>query len=201
MKKKLIAIITVIMSVAIMLAACAGKQSSEDISSLQPELSQIQEICNLATFECYYHNVAGIDKAKDADGELLDFLKKDRKALIEYTGVARIGIDISKVKMSVEGSSIKITIPDAEILSITIDDSSYDEDSYYISEDDWLVHNRITAEMQSQAIAGAQEAMRVEVQSDRSLMLKAQNRAKELIRNYISMIAEKSNLEYNIIWL
>ena len=40
--------------------------------------------------------------------------EKERKFWSEYTGVAKIGIDMSDVNMKVDGTSVEITIPDAK---------------------------------------------------------------------------------------
>ena len=185
---------------SIILSATACADNSKKNVAIQPELTQIQEICNLATLECYYHNVAKIDKSKYADGTFLDFLKKDRKAWIEYTGIVRIGVDVSKISMNVSGNTVEITMPEPKILSIMIDDDSYTENSYYLSADDWFMTNRITAEMQSRAIAYAQVEMQMQTENDTALMAKAQNRAKKLISNYIEKVGEQAGVSYDITW-
>ena len=57
MRNKVIALLT-----AVMLLLCMGcGKSSDDIKSslkAEPESSQMKMICELATMECYYHNVA-----------------------------------------------------------------------------------------------------------------------------------------------
>ena len=70
--KKIIGMI--LMSIiCISLTACT---SEEQVKEITPQASQMKSICELATMECYYHNVAKFDK-KDAEGVL--FWKKDKK--------------------------------------------------------------------------------------------------------------------------
>ncbi len=68
-----------------------------NIAANEPALSQVRSICELATLECYYHNVAKSTKTKGTG--LAHVGEKERKFWIEYTGVARIGIDMSDVNM------------------------------------------------------------------------------------------------------
>lgn len=197
MKKRIIAIVILaVMSVSV-LSSCGKK----DAEPPKPELSQVQSICNLATLECYYHTVGKIVKNKTDDQQIIDFMKRDRTVWIEYTGIARVGVDMTKVKIDVKGESVQITMPEAELLSLIVDPESYNEDSFYISEDDWLVKNKITADVQSQAIDNGQEEMRNAILSNTALMKNAQIRAQKLIKNYIEEIGEAAGVTYKITWL
>lgn len=158
----------------------------------EPDITQIRSICNLATLECYYHNVAKSQKAADS------IFEKDREFWIEYTGIAKIGIDMSDVNMVIKGNNITITLPNAELLDIDI--YEINEKSYIKSADGWIKKNKITAEDQTEAINLAQTKMANSVKSNKMLLLNAQDRAKELIENYIKKLGEASNIEYQIKW-
>lgn len=173
------------------LSSCAPS----DTSTVQkPDITQIRSICNLATLECYYHNVAKSKKVSDS------WLKKDREFWIEYTGIAKIGIDISKVNMEVDETNITVTLPNAELLDINIQEESLTEDSY-IKSADGLIKNKITATDQTATINSAQAEMAESVKNNKALLLNAQNKAKGLIENYIKKIGELSNTEYHIDWV
>ena len=109
---------------SLFLVACTNKndktkvkmeetQEMETAAVLEPDLAQIRSICDLATLECYYHNVAKSTKEKGSG--LAHLGEKERKFWIEYTGVVKIGIEMSDVKMDVNGTSVQITIPRAKI--------------------------------------------------------------------------------------
>ena len=109
---------------SLFLVACTNKndktkvkmeetQEMETAAVLEPDLAQIRSICDLATLECYYHNVAKSTKEKGSG--LAHLGEKERKFWIEYTGVVKIGIEMSDVKMDVNGTSVQITIPGAKI--------------------------------------------------------------------------------------
>ena len=117
----------------------------------KPELSQIRSICELATLECYYHNVAKSTKTKGTG--LAHVGEKERKFWIEYTGVAKIGIDMSDVNMKVDGTSVEITILDAKILDKEV--KTIDADDYIATSDSWFNKNQITDEEQTRAVGDA----------------------------------------------
>ena len=73
------------------------KSMEKEEKSAQINLQQMQEICQLATLECYYHNVAKSDTSKR-----VLWWNTNKKLWIEYTGIVKMGIDVSKVSMEVE---------------------------------------------------------------------------------------------------
>lgn len=176
------------------LYACSNKKEKPPES--EPDISQIRSICDLATLECYYHNVAVSTKEKGSG--LLHIGEKERSFWIEYSGVAKLGINMSKVTMEKEGSNIIITIPKAELLGLS--DYSFTKDSY-ISSEDGINKNPITAENQIEAIAAAQEDIRRTFSNDDSMLMRAQDRAKKLIENYINQLGEISKINYQIEWV
>lgn len=194
MKKKVI-LFTIIYTVCCLLYACSGKDK-EQLPANEPDISQIRSICDLATLECYYHNVAVSTKEKGTG--LLHIGEKERSFWIEYSGVAKLGINMSKVTMEKNGNEIIITIPKAELLELS--DYSFTEDSY-ISSEDGLNKNPITAENQIDAIAAAQEDIREAFSNDDSMLMRAQDRAKKLIENYINQLGAISETDYQIQWV
>ena len=173
-----------------------SKASMEPGQMQLPDISQIRSICELATLECYYHNVAISTKEK---GKGLPHIgEKEREFWIEYSGVAKLGINISKVSMKMEDKQIVITVPKAELLSLS--DYSFSEDSY-ISEDDGLNKNPITSENQTEAVKAAQEDIKRKFAEDDAMLIRAQDRAKNLIENYIIQLGSLSKTNYQIKWV
>lgn len=164
----------------------------------EPELIQIRNICKLATIKCCYNNVA--KSVKSAGTGIWHLGEKERTFWIEYSGEAEIGIDMSEVKMNVVDNEVTITMPEAQILSITVNPESYTDDSYVISPDRKLNKNPILPEEQAEAIKSAQDDMKNSVLNNKSLLISAQDRAKQLIENYINQIGKISNTSYEIKW-
>ena len=55
MRKTLISIMLICM--AFSLVACGNKENEKSVN-MEPNITQMQSICELAVMECYYHNVA-----------------------------------------------------------------------------------------------------------------------------------------------
>lgn len=201
--KKKCKILAVLCTMTVVLSACStpfgnNKDSvaTESTAVNVPDLSQIRSICELATLECYYHNVAKSVKTKGTG--LLHVGEKERTFWIEYTGVAKIGIDMSEVKMKMDGMNVVITIPKAKLINYKVE--SISKENYISSSDSWFNKNPISAEEQTVAVNDAQEEMKSSVEGNTSLLVRAQDRAKTLIENYVTRLGEASGLEYKITW-
>ncbi len=208
-KKSLLVLMSLMLTFA--LAGCGKKEETtetvtettettteEEISEEKlPSGEEIQNICKLATLECYYNNVAS--STKSAGTGIMHIGEKERKFWIEYTGVATIGIDVSKVKITVEGKNVTVSVPDAELQGeLKVISSELSSENYVQTEDGFFNENKITAEDQTAAIAVAQEEMKKQVLEDTELMTRAKDRAKNLIRNYIEQLGEAAGVTYEI---
>ena len=175
----------------IMMTACSKP-------TVEPEISQIRNICNLATLECYFHNVAKSEKT--AGTGITHLGEVNRSFWIEYTGTVKLGIDLNKIDMNVTENKVEITLPQAEVLGTNIDTPTLNENSYIISQDSFFNKNKITAEEQITAIDEAQKKMEKTVSENTALLTSAQNRAKALIENYITQLGEAAGQTYTIVW-
>ena len=194
MKKLILCVISVVMLLSLVaFSRFAGKPS------FSPEEKQIRNICELATLKCYYHNVA--DTSKTPGKVFTHWFEKDRKLWIEYTGYAKIGVDMSQVSMTVNDTDVTIEIPQAKVISVDVEESSLTKESYFLSDDGVLNKNEFTPEEQTEAIRDAQATMLEAAQSNTSLLVNAQDRAKELIETYIRQLAEAAGTEYQITWV
>lgn len=166
-------------------AEAATESSAKAVVNEEPDISQIRSICKLATLECHYHNVAKSEK--EAGSGLTHWGESDRKFWTEYTGVAKIGVDMSKGDMKINGTEITIYMPEAEILSIKPDSESVS--TPVVDTDD------VTG-----AVSVAQDDICESIQNDSSLLANAQDRAKKLIENYINQLGEASGTEFTVKW-
>jgi transcription elongation factor Elf1 len=171
--------------------SCANKDQQQTL--IKPQVSQMKAICELATMECYYHNVA---KYTEKDAEGMWFWKKDKRFWIEYSGVVKIGIDASLVNIEVEEASVTITIPEAKVLDSDADDVSLTKDSYIVDIDS----ADIKGEDQTKAFAEAQNNMVEAASKDTALLASAQQRAQTLLEEYVSNIGNVVGKEYSIEW-
>lgn len=186
MKKVMLLLLAII--ILIPCTACGESEVQK-----KPELSQMKSICELATMDCYYHNVAKFEE-EDAAGFL--FWKKDKRFWIEYSGIVQLGIDASLVRLEVDGSQVTITIPEAKVIECKVDSSSLNEDSY-------IVENGsadITAEDEVKAFEAAQAQLEQSAASDTALLADAQQRAQSLLEDYVNNIGNAVGIEYTISW-
>ena len=192
--KKLILILLCITSVLV----CVGCSSPKTYEA-KPDITQIRSICNLATLECYYHNVA--KSTKTSGSSISDWFEKDREFWIEYTGVAKIGIDMSKINMEISDDTVTVHMPEAKLLSVDILETDLNEGSYIANSDNKLNPNKITAEDQTAAINNAQTKMATSVKENTMLLLNARIRAEKLIENYIIQVGDIAGISYRIKWV
>lgn len=189
--KKIISILLII--VICMTGAACGKNEMQQ-ENIEPEASQMKAICELATIDCYYHNVAKYDE-EDASGAL--WWKKDRKFWIEYAGVVTVGIDATQVNIAVKENTVTITMPPAEILGCKVDDSTLTKESFIIADDSADVE----AEHETKAFREAQINMEQEASGDTALLAHAQQRAQKLLEEYVENVGELVGKEYQIKWI
>lgn len=190
MKKILISIMLLLMTLS--MAAC-GEDKEENTANMEPEVTQMQSICELSVMECYYHNVAKYFE-EDATGKW--FWAKDKKFWIEYSGIVTIGVDASLVSMEVDGTTVTITIPEAEVLQCEVDESSLTPDSFIVDSKS----ADITAEDQTYAFEQAQSDLWNTAANDTTLLKQAQDRTKQLLEDYVKNIGDAFGIKYTIKW-
>lgn len=208
MKKRLLALIIVL---TLILSACGSSEKAssntamnqeeaedEPVEIKEPDMSQIIAICKLATLECVYHNVAKSVKEKGTG--LSSFGKKDRKYWIEYSGVVKLGVDMSKGSINVSNGQIIVEMPDAEILSIKEYPES-EQDPIMSEDNKFFQKNPIQSDEMSQSIKDAQANVREQIENNSSLLVDAKERAKKLIENYIKQVEDAIGATYIIKWV
>jgi len=175
--------------IGIMLLCCAcGKEEAP----IQPQETQMKSICELATLECYYHNVA---KYKEEDAEGFWLWKKDKHFWIEYTGVVKVGIDASLVKMQIKDNVVEITIPPAYVMDCKAD--KLEDDAIIVSQKS----ADIKAEDQTEAFKEAQANMEATAKEDRAMLANAQQRAQKLLEDYVNNIGRVTEKQYTVKWI
>ena len=179
---------------SIMCLSCVACSSGEQAKEITPQASQMKSICELATMDCYYHNVAKYSK-EDASGAL--WWKKDRKFWGEYAGVVTIGIDTTLVNIEVNDDNVTITIPPAKVLGCKVDEATLNDDSFIIAKDS----AKVEAQHQTEAYKEAQSKMQEEASSDTVLLASAQQRAQKLLEDYVNNIGNCVGKTYKIEWI
>ena len=96
--------------------------------------------------------------------------------------------------MTVEENAVTISIPDGKVLDVSVDELK--SENYLTNSDE-----TIGADAQVAAIKAAEEDMRTSAENNTTLLSNAQQRAKELLENYIKNIGTMSGVEYEIKWV
>lgn len=188
-------IIALLLSILILCtcAAC-GQQAKDESISMEPKVSQMKAICELAVMECYYHNVAKYFE-ENATGAL--WWKKDAHFWVEYSGIVKLGIDASLVSIEVADTQITITLPAAKVLSCKVDSASLSADSFIV--DKKSADIKSTDEVK--AFDEAQSKLIETASEDTALLASAQQRAQNLLEEYITNIGNAVDKQYSIKWV
>jgi len=157
--------------------------------------SNIKRICDLATLDCFYHNVSEWSKP----GNLIGYGAK--KLWIEYDGIVRVGVKADQIKISEPDKDgiVIVTIPEAVILDKDLDEKTlYEIDS---SSPMWgfiPLYSDINTEERKSALADAQEDMVISASQNSTIMEEARERAKKIIEKNIVTMGEVSNKHYTV---
>ncbi len=174
--------------------ASQSNQEQADKKAEPLNLGQLKSVCELATLECYYHNTA-----KSSTDKKILFWNTNKKLWMEYSGIVKIGIDISRLELDISGQVVTITLPEAKVISCKVDDASLSKDTFY-TEQTGFGADQITAQDQTDAFAKAQQTMLEEVEKDESLLFQAQERARTLLLHYVKNIGDTIGVEYEVKW-
>ena len=188
--KKIVA--SILICIMLFVFSSCGEKSA---ANAELDFSEIKSICNIATLECYYHNVAEGIKTKGTGA--LHLLEQDQKCWIEYTGTVLLGVDGEKVQVKVDGNNITITIPQAKVIRLGYDES---ENFIVYTSKQLIPLNKITEDEKTDWLKEGQAEMLEVAQNNNVLLNSAQKRAKEIITDYIEQVGAVTNRTYNIIW-
>ena len=191
---KKIAAVFLAIAITFLCAACSSSELPEETIAAEPQVSQMRSICELAVMECYYHNVA---KFTEENAESFLWWSKDKRFWIEYSGIVKVGIDVSLVDVEVNDSQVTITIPRAEVQSCKVDSSSLTKDSYIVDKNS----ADIKAEDETLAFKEAQLRLEENASKDSALLTEAQQRAQALLEDYVTNIGNAAGKEYSIHWV
>lgn len=190
--KKMVALVLVVFAL-LTTTSCGKKVESV---AIEPDAYQMRKICELATLECYYHNVA---KFKQEKTEKVFFVTKNKNKnfWIEYDGIVKFGIDASMVNLEVNDTMVTITLPKAKMLDCKVDSTTLNKDSYIIAKDS----ADITGEDEVMALSESKHQLEKNAADDGALLERAQQQAETLLKNYITNIGEAVGKEYTIRWV
>lgn len=183
-------VVDIILCIALILTTTLNKPTSV---KKQFSESNIQRICELATLDCYYHNVSNWEQ------EAYNFLGYGaKKVWIEYDGIVKVGIKAGKIKVSNPDKNdvITVTMPEATILDKDLDENSiYEIDS---AQTILFFTDNVNTEDRRKALANAQEDMEASAAKNEMILGEAQSRAKKIIERNIVTLGEENGKNYKV---
>ena len=150
---------------------------------------EIKNVCNMALLECYYHNNAKLNKTTSS------IISTERTVWMDYDAKIKVGIDASKIDITVNGRYVTVKIPSAKVLQRpNIDPDSF---KFFASEGE---KTKIPQEELLAAKDLANKAMQDALKVNSTIMSNAEERARKIIESYIKEIGKLSGVDYAIIW-
>ncbi len=180
---------------------CGAFVLIKELNKPEPTVQHISEtnvrrICELASLECYYHNVS--NWSQDAHGILAFAGYGEKKIWIEYDGIVRVGINAGKVRISDpdKDNVITVTIPEATVLDKDLDESSIKE---IVSDRTVLFFtDAVNTDDRMKALAAAQDDMELSAANNDMVLGEAQERAKKIIERNILSLGDAAGKQYKV---
>ena len=190
----LVLVIDIVLCAAFVLTNVLNKPKSAERTVSE---SNIKRICELATLECYYHNVS--NWTQDPYGVLAFAGYGEKKIWIEYDGMVRVGINAGGIKVSDpdENNIITVTIPVAAVLDKDLDETTIRE----ITSDKTVLGvftDQVNTEDIRQALSGAQADMVESASKNEMVLGEARERAKKIIERNILAAGEANGKHYTV---
>ncbi len=185
-------IISVILVVTVFLT---NPKNTEPIVDQTAPSYGVNRICELATLECYFHNVTEWSKEADWIGY------GGKKIWIEYDGTIRAGIPADQLVISEpdENNVVMVILPAAKILDKDLDESSIYEIDSERHLGGWIpITSSITTEDRAKALAKAQKEMEETASKQSMILSEAKQRAKKIIERNIKAAGEARGIQYTV---
>lgn len=189
-------ILKTVLSILILITMHGCAKETEIKKEKEIEIKEMRAIAELATVECYFHNVAKSDEPNNK--AWYELWKKEKiRFWIEYEGIVSIGVKADELKMEVEGATVRITLPKAIVLNAKVNEATLSKDSFIYD----INSQQPTAEQETRAFDLAQQNMINIAEGNTALLSNAEENAKELLENYIKSIGEAVGIQYSIEWI
>ena len=155
-------------------------------NSDEPEITstgitqQLQDIEELATLSYNYTKVGEFSNSLQFNG--WDIQLTQKSFLITYDGKLKAGIKMDKIKVDVSNDNITVSIPDIEILSNEIDESSIE-----VYDESRNIFNPISVNDYATFATSQKEAVEAEA-IENGLLSQAATKTQDTIKKYLNAI-------------
>lgn len=166
-------------------------------NSDEPEITstgitqQLQDIEELATLSYNYTKVGEFSNSLQFNG--WDIPLTQKSFLITYDGQLKAGIKMDKIKVDVSNDNITVSIPDIEILSNEIDESSIE-----VYDESRNIFNPISVNDYATFATSQKEAVEAEA-IENGLLSQAATKTQDTIKKYLNAIPGiEGNYQINV---
>lgn len=155
-------------------------------NSDEPEITstgitqQLQDIEELATLSYNYTKVGEFSNSLQFNG--WDIPLTQKSFLITYDGQLKAGIKMDKIKVDISNDNITVSIPDIEILSNEIDESSIE-----VYDESRNIFNPISVNDYATFATSQKEAVEAEA-IENGLLSQAATKTQDTIKKYLNAI-------------
>lgn len=176
-------------------ASAASASAASAAEAAEPEIvpstRRMMDICELATVECYYHDVAKVLPPEEKS--ILPWVQYQHYWM-EYAGKVVYGIDVSQVEITVDGSNVDITLPEAEVLDCDLIENDTESDSVIVAKDSL----KITAADEAKTLTQAKAALLEKAENATKQLERAQQKAETLLEDYVTNLGEATGKTYTV---
>lgn len=124
LKRKLagVLILAALLALAFGAGALLPRGNGEPVITTDLISQRLDAISELATVEYHYTNMGKFENQVDFYGWKVPLTKKS--FIVSYDGIIKAGVDLAEVQVDVSGSTVTVTLPEAQVLSHEIDEES-----------------------------------------------------------------------------
>ena len=140
----------------------------------------LREVSDLVSVEYHYTNMGKFENTLDFYGWEVPFTTKS--FIVSYDGVIRAGVDLSRAEVEVNGDTISVTLPAAEILS-----NEVEEGSLQVYDETHSIFNPISIEDYTGFTADQKNAIEQKAIGN-GLLTAARQRAEETVRDFLTIL-------------
>ena len=160
-------------------------------------MSKIERICDLATVEAYYHNVAAETQEASTLGKIFGNIGY-KKYWLEYDAIIQFGIDAKEVVINKPNikNEVKVHVPKAKIVREPLLISEYISDP--ITDTGFLTS--ISSEDKTSAVGNSLKTLKEKAGADEDLLNLARERAKTFLEQYIISAGHAIGTEYKVVF-
>ena len=174
------AVIAAAVILAFFLGAARGGQAREPEITADLLGQHLREVSDLVSVEYHYTSMGKFENTLDFYGWEVPFTTKS--FIVSYDGVIRAGVDLSRAEVEVNGDTISVTLPAAEILS-----NEVEEGSLQVYDETHSIFNPISIEDYTGFTADQKNTIEQKAIGN-GLLTAARQRAEETVRDFLTIL-------------